>query len=415
MTGEHRFGLFEAFGVEMEYMIVDQVSLDVAPISDLLLQEVAGELTGEWECGKAAWSNELVLHVLEFKVSDPVPDLSGLTELFQAQVNEANRRLESRNCRLMPTAMHPWMRPESEMKLWPHDYNPVYEAFHRIFDCRGHGWANLQSTHWNFSFANDEEFGRLHAAIRLVLPLLPGLAASSPIYDSRIQNALDSRLDVYRTNSKKIPAIAGDVVPEAVYTRDEYDAHILQPMYQAIAPFDPDKILQHIWLNARGAIARFDRGSIEVRVLDIQECPAADLAIGTLMAATLRALCNEHWTSWKRQSAVPTEILAKLLRDAIRVGPAAIVPDTIACHFGCSMEESLSIGSLWNLILQQLDDNEPVLEGPLRSCLETILHEGTLSQRILSSLEGDPSLRAMHRVYGELCDCLQDGEMFLGD
>ena len=50
-------------------------------------------------------------------------------------------------------------------------------------------------------------------------------------------------------------------------------------MYDDIAPLDPDAVLQHEWLNARGAIARFDRNTIELRVLDVQECPRADLAI----------------------------------------------------------------------------------------------------------------------------------------
>ena len=63
----------------------------------------------------------------------------------------------------------------------------MYEAYDRIFDCRGHGWANLQAVHLNLPFSGDEEFGRLHAAIRLVLPIMPadrimasGLATSLP-------------------------------------------------------------------------------------------------------------------------------------------------------------------------------------------------------------------------------------------
>ena len=50
---------------------------------------------------------------------------------------------------------------------------PVYEAFDRIFDCRGHGWANLQSVHLNLPFGDDDEFGRLHAAIRSSFPCCP--------------------------------------------------------------------------------------------------------------------------------------------------------------------------------------------------------------------------------------------------
>ena len=51
----------------------------------------------------------------------------------------------------------------------------------------------------NLPFADDEEFGRLHAAIRIVLPILPALSASSPIADGRPTGMLDTRLDVYRT------------------------------------------------------------------------------------------------------------------------------------------------------------------------------------------------------------------------
>jgi hypothetical protein len=31
--------------------------------------------------------------------------------------------------------------------------------------------------------------------------------------------------------------------------------------------------MDHHFANSRGAIARFDRGAIEIRVIDIQECP----------------------------------------------------------------------------------------------------------------------------------------------
>ncbi len=307
MTEENSLGLFDAFGIELEYMIVDRESLDVRPISDKVLTEAAGELTGEVELGSISWSNELALHVLELKVSEPVSDLHRVTADFQQSVAQANEILARFGAQLMPTAMHPWMNPDREMKLWPHDYSPVYEAFNRIFNCKGHGWANLQSTHWNLPFRNEREFAQLHAAIRLVLPLLPGLAASSPIHDGRIQGPLDCRLEVYRKNSAKIPSITGQVVPEPVYTEADYEREIYQRMYRDIAPEDPEGILQHIWLNARGAIARFDRGAIEIRVLDIQECPAADIAIGSLMVSVLQSLCSERWTKFDEQSVVPTE------------------------------------------------------------------------------------------------------------
>lgn len=409
MSNENPYGLFDVYGVELEYMIVAQDSLDVLPISDQALTAAAGELTGEVDLGEISWSNELALHVLELKVSQPTHDLLNLADRFQSSVRYANQILAEFGARLLPTAMHPWMNPQREMKLWPHDYNPVYEAFHRIFNCRGHGWANLQSTHWNLPFANEREFGQLHAAIRLVLPLLPGLAASSPIYDGRTHDRLDCRLDVYRRNSAKIPSITGLVVPEPVYTAADYEQQIYQRMYRDIAPEDPDGTLQHIWLNARGAIARFDRGAIEIRVLDIQECPQADLAVGCLMVAVLQSLCCQSWTSFEQQSVVETQRLSDLLLQCIQHGPEAIVPADIAAHFG--VDGQLTVGQLWQDLLGRLDPH-PLLPTETIRTLELILQQGTLAQRILSAVDGDCTREHLQRVYSRLGLCLHNGSVF---
>src|SRR5690606_14828486 len=139
-----------------------------------------------------------------------------------------NDLLKSHGGVLMPTAMHPFMDPYSEMQLWPHERNEIYEKYNSIFDCKGHGWANLQSVHLNLPFQGDEEFARLHAAIRLVLPILPALAASSPLKDGQFTGLKDTRLDVYQSNQKKIPSIAGKVIPERVFTKEDYERTILQ-------------------------------------------------------------------------------------------------------------------------------------------------------------------------------------------
>ncbi len=411
MTEENSLGLFDAFGIELEYMIVDAETLDVRPISDQALTAAAGELTGEVELGSISWSNELALHVLELKVTEPVTDLAQVTVDFQQSIAQANEILGNFGARLMPSAMHPWMNPDREMKLWPHDYSPVYNAFNRIFNCSGHGWANLQSTHWNLPFRNEQEFAQLHAAIRLILPLLPGIAASSPIYDGRTHGTLDCRLEVYRKNSARIPSITGQVVPEAVYTEADYEREIYQRMYRDIAPEDPEGTLQHIWLNARGAIARFDRGAIEIRVLDIQECPQADIAIGSLMVAALQSLCAQQWTNFKEQASAPTEELASLFRSTVITGPATVVPSSIAQHFGLN-ESAVTVGQLWQDLLVRLQPTSPLLSPIVVDSLTTILSQGTLSQRILANLGNDFTRGNLRTIYGELSQCLQHGEVF---
>ena len=71
----YTLGLFEAYGVELEYMIVDSRTLDIAPVADRVLSAVAGEIASEVPLGRISWSNELVLHVLELKTPDPEPKL----------------------------------------------------------------------------------------------------------------------------------------------------------------------------------------------------------------------------------------------------------------------------------------------------------------------------------------------------
>ena len=332
------FRLFERFGVELEYMIVDAERLDVLPVTDRLLHAVAGDYLSEVERGRIAWSNELALHVVELKTNGPATCLEGLADEFQSHVRQINRLLQPLGGRLMPTAMHPWMDPHREMRLWPHAHSPVYEAFDRIFDCRGHGWANLQSVHLNLPFRDDGEFARLHAAIRLLLPIMPALAASSPIMDGRPTGRLDNRLEVYRNNAHRLPAVSGWVVPEPVFSREAYQREILQPLYRDVAPLDPDGTLQHEWLNARGAIARFDRNTIEIRVLDVQECPQADLAICRMITDVLQALCQERWLPLHRQQAFATEPLHAILLQTIRGAERAVVGDpAYAAAFGLSL------------------------------------------------------------------------------
>ena len=179
MSPNRPLHLFEAYGVELEYMIVEAGSLAVLPVTDKVLYALAGKYVSQVDLPDLSWSNELVLHVIELKTAGPAAALEPLARVFQEHVGRVNRILQPLGGRLMPSAMHPWMDPARQMRLWPHEYSPVYQAYDRIFDCRGHGWANLQSVHLNLPFGDDQEFGRLHAAIRVLFPILPALTASS--------------------------------------------------------------------------------------------------------------------------------------------------------------------------------------------------------------------------------------------
>lgn len=403
-------GLFGGFGVELEYMIVRAADGSVFPVSDRVLSRFNGSLSSEIRRGPLDWSNELVLHVIELKTHGPAPRLETLPALFQADVNAINAYLETEGGRLLPSAMHPWMDPSRETRLWPHEYNEVYESYNRIFGCGGHGWANLQSMHLNLPFSDDREFGRLHAAIRLILPLLPALAASSPIVEGRPTGSLDSRIDFYRKNQARVPSITGAIIPEPVFTEADYRREILERLYRDIAPLDETRCLQHEWLNSRGAIARFDRHAIEIRLIDVQECPLADLTVAAAVVGALRLLDYGEAPCADPRRLMPTDALSDLLTRTIRDGERAPIPEPAYQRaLGLRPDASATAGAIWRRLAERMSQDflDPVWHAPLKM----ILDRGPLARRMLRALNDDFSRPGLTALCDRLADCLAAGKL----
>ena len=78
------YHLFEVYGVELEYMLVDAETLDVRPVADELLARLGGAITSDVERGPVTWSNELAAHVVELKTTEPVQCLNDLPQVFSA-------------------------------------------------------------------------------------------------------------------------------------------------------------------------------------------------------------------------------------------------------------------------------------------------------------------------------------------
>ncbi|MCC7409363.1 MAG: hypothetical protein IT442_14970 [Phycisphaeraceae bacterium] len=417
-------GLFEGYGVELEYMIVRRDDLSVAPAADRLLAAQAGKTVGDIDFRQISWSNELALHVIELKTNGPVAGLGGLSNAFDLQLWRMNNLLGlmPEKAMLLPTGMHPLMVPSKETLLWPHEYGEVYQTFDRIFDCRTHGWANMQSVHLNLPFRDEEEFGRLHAAVRMVLPILPGIAASSPVVEGRVTGVLDNRLAYYGRHCQRVPQLEGKVIPEPVFTYAAYRREILELAYQAIAQHVPDGSFCEEWVNARGAIARFERNTIEIRLLDVQECPAADLAVSALTAGVIRMLCQARTCTLPRQQQWRTEALVEQLQVTIRDGEKARILDrAYAAALGWDATAAPTVGELWASIVGRMAREQSAWLAPHAAAVQTILRHGPLARRILKALGLDHAREPADVDRGKLTDvyrllgkCLGDGVMFRG-
>ena len=389
-------------------MIVRRDDLRVIPWADRVLVDAQGRPVSDIDRGRITWSNELTAHVIELKTSEPESTVDDLAAAFATEAAEINARLAPLGAQLLPTAMHPAMVPD-EAVLWAHEFSEVYQTFDRIFDCRGHGWSNLQSVHLNLPFADDAEFARLHAAIRLVLPLLPALAASSPMVEGRLTGLADNRLAYYRRNSAQLPPLTGQVIPEPVYSRKDYEEQVFAPIAQVLAPHDPDGVLEPEFTNSRGAIARFSRQSIEIRLLDVQECPAADLAMIRTVVALLRELVAERHLSLAEQQAAPVAPLAAVLQACVERGSEAVVAEGwLRRAFGVTGGPCRA-RDLWRATIERLDPGAGASPAE-QAALAVLAEHGTLAERLQRALQS-ADWRA---VYREIGDGLTANRPFIG-
>ena len=401
------YAIFSVLGIEIEFMLVDKVSLDVQPKSDILLEALAGHQANSVELGDIELSNELVMHVIELKNNGPRPPSEPIANHFQQAILQLQPLLEKHHLQLLPTGAHPWMNPHTQTIRWPHGNQSIYQEYDKIFNCEGHGWANLQSMHINLPFANDEEFAPLHSVVRVLLPLLPALAASTPIIERQLTGYQDTRLVYYEKNQQKIPSISGDIIPEAISSPADYQEQVLAPMYRDISPFDPEGILQYEWLNSRGAIPKFDYNALEIRIVDTQECVHADIAIARVVHALLKYWheTSEH----HHHRPCPTKMLKAVYDKTLKTGLSTPVEHAELFAQWQIPKRTMTIRDVWSTLIERVSHT---LDQPSQLALEHILHHGNLSERIVKACQKDFSKTNLRGIYQQLADCLLRNQMF---
>jgi hypothetical protein len=203
--------------------------------------------------------------------------------------------------------------------------------------------------------------------------------------------------------------MTGLVIPERVFSKVDYYATIFDPIKRAIKPFDTKSILDHHFLNSRGAIARFDRNAIEIRLIDIQECPKADVAICILIIEVLKALVNKELCTLQAQKKWTKQELFDILNDGIKYGELArVVNFDYLSIFG--IKEISTMQNVWQHLYNWV---KPKLSSENQKTIEIILTEGSLSSRILKAIGNDTSEAKIKQVYSDLAECLEMNQLFV--
>lgn len=372
-----RYRPFQVIGLELEYPVVGE-DLGVVAAVEELFRLLHGRPTSNVVVGPAALSNELVAHVVELKNPEPLSSLVQAEVHLQEGLERTWEALEEElGLGFLPTGMHPTMTVE-EGELWPRAGRLIYETYARVFDIRRHGWLNVQSCHVNLPFGDEAEVPLIHDALAMLLPYLPALAASSPLVEGEGGDALDMRLRFYADNQREIPLTAGDVVPRPMGSVAAYRRDVLGAIYAALREGPDSGRIRRDFVNSRGVIPKFGRESLEVRVLDMQECVHMDAAI----AAFVRGAAHELFERLRgdRLERPPHEVLVEDYRSTVVEGRRAAVR---APHLGgpTSAGEVLA-GLLPAAAARLLDEEAYYLVEVAR-----ILEEGSLSERILRELE----------------------------
>lgn len=404
------YPFFQVTGIELEYGVVDRDLWPRCLVEDAF-RYISGRPTSEFQYRKVGFSNELAAHVLEIKTINPYKNLAQAEADLVQGLRFLTRVLrEQFGARLLPTGMHPFMLP-SKTTLWRRAGRRIYRAYAQLFPIQHHGWLNLQCCHINLPFGTEGETMALHNAISCLLPYLPALSASSPIYEGRLGPHVDNRLAFYRTNQVRIPQITGDVIPEFIKSYRQYRQEVLAPIYRTLHAIHGGKVLAHEWVNSRGAILRFGRRAIETRILDTQECVKMDIAIAVFFRAVLK------WMVRRLQEGVfvlPNHRM--LVRDFHKVITEGSRARIDATHLRPPSDRSGNVTSPKKVLLRLLEYAEretssaesfylPLVEGRIR--------RGNLSERITQTVRKQAGrtqaqrTAAMRRVYEELISCLE--------
>lgn len=387
------------------YTLVDATSL--SPV------EERGRLAGLKASGDGTlvWEAAAYPHQIRLRSTVPLRPGIALARRAQRTVRDAIRVLGN-DVALLPGGGHPLLL-RSDLQALARDGAFAGSTVQGVSSPEVptlQGTCNVPGFQLRLPFANDQVFSKLHAALRLLLPILPALTAGSPYREGRWAGAMDSRCDELLRAWDAVPDVTGHWIPEAVFDQEGYDREVLAPMARALArlpepagPFDVEA------LNNRAAVPFFDEGLLEVRCCGTQEHPGMDVAITEFMLAVLRALMHGRWVSTYLQRAwSPNDLLAIHLQCVQEGGQAILANRDYLLMFGLLKQEQMSAARLWQHLFVELYGD---LSDFCQQTVGAMLEQGCLAHRMVQVAGKDPTKEQMAALVRSMCAHLKEGRM----
>lgn len=397
--GDQGYQTLEVLGPEHEYSIVDE-QIQPMPIVDQIIKKMCGRVTNSIDFSDFAFSKELQLHVAEFKATTPFYSPSLFEETMYHSILEVSGVLDSFKVKLLGLGMHPTLTLD-KAKVWKYGDQEIYEAYDKIFGLRQHGWLNIQSFQLNLPYLNEKEAVKLYNAIANILPFLPAISASSPIYESKFGERVDNRLHFYRINQKKVPSISGEIIPEYIDSFETYLEQTIRKYSGDLKKINASEVLiDKEWVNSRGAIIRFDRKAIEIRIMDEQECIKSDVALSCFIRALLRGIIGDQERSLSHSQLV--DDLYAVIRDGLRA----------KIHHPNSKSAQGVCRYLYDIAYENASEEEKNYLWIIRKRIEDGNLSDIITEHVERRMQKTDFIEAIFSTYSKLAEKLLKNEIF---
>lgn len=278
MSEGETYRLFNVIGIELEYCIVSKKDFSIQSFARKLFKILNNNKTSNtFTYNNICMSNEMVNHVIEFKPIKPYKDILFLEQDLLKCTQYVNSILEKYDLCIVPLSLHPTMKPQ-EATMWKGKYHSIYKIYDKLFGVKTHSFSNMQSLQITLPFENEQQMLKLHNSIRLVLPFLKILSASSPYLEGKNNKTLSNRINFFKKSHANLTERFSSPITDYLSNIGEYYKY-LDMLLEAFSDFKIGKNVKTQWFNSQGSMIKFQFNAIEIRTCDIQESVHANLGL----------------------------------------------------------------------------------------------------------------------------------------
>lgn len=251
-------------GVEVEFQLLDRETCNLVPRAPALLQAVPESL-------KPRIKQEFIQSMIEVN-TEICAGIPGVRQNFTALCKTAEQLATHQHCQLYATSLHPFALVDDQ-KLTDHDrYRRIMSELQLV----GRRFIT-QGLHVHVGLPDGETAINVFDHIRLYLPILLALSASSPYYENE-----DTGLRSYRTKLFEALPMAG--MPEGLNNWKHF-SKVMDLLTGTGIITD----LRDLWWDVR---PHPDFGTIEIRICDLPSSFREIIALVALIQALVKTLAT---------------------------------------------------------------------------------------------------------------------------